>query len=437
MIVIAHKPRMFTTSLRLVSSKPYFKGNSGRFKRFSLIAPSLTFGVESDAMKYLNDKYILMAPGPVQVSKQVAEAMNQPMIHHRTPEFTEILKTVLELLPKFFLTEQPVMMVPSTGSGGMEAAIVNCFSPGDEVLSIVSGKFGQRWADMAEKYGLNVHRLEVDWGHAIEPELVSQKLAENTKIKGVLTQACETSTATWQPVKAISKLTRTKELLLLVDGITGVGCAHLPMDKWGIDVLVGGSQKAFGLPAGMAFVSLSEKAWSFQKQATCPRYYFDLEKEREANKKFQTHFSSLVPLVRGLKVALEQAVDKGIDHLTRRTGHLAESTRKAATELGYCVFSLSPSPSVTALCPPEGVDAGKLRAGIEEKYNLTLMGGQEHLKGKIVRVGHMGDISNNDQLAMIEALAYGLRDHGTEISDAKIDEVLSHADNFLKMCSNV
>ena len=359
------------------------------------------------------------------------------MIHHRTSAFAEILARVLKNLPAYFQTECPVMILPCTGSGGMEAALVNCFSAGDEIIAIVAGKFGARWADVAEVYGLKVHRLNVKWGHAADIEDVKRMIEEFPNAKGIMTQACETSTGTWQPIKAISKLTRNTEKLLLVDGITAVGCTHLPMDRWHLDVVVAGSQKAFGLPTGLSMVAMSEKAWRANEKATLPRYYFDLKLELEANKIQQTHFSSAVSLIKGLDVVLSDALEHGMDHMIMRTQHLSESMRKAGKAMGMCEYSLSPSPSVTALVPPEPVDAGKLKAHLAEKYNLTVMGGQGDLKGKIVRFGHMGDIGNSDHLAAIEALGYGLKDLGAEISEEQINTVLDQAESFLKMCSNV
>ncbi|MEO0334866.1 MAG: alanine--glyoxylate aminotransferase family protein [Pseudomonadota bacterium] len=388
-------------------------------------------------MRYLDDKYRLMAPGPVQVSASAQKAMGETMIHHRTDAFVEIFDRVMKNLPQYFLTEKPVMVLPSTGTGGMEAALVNCFSAGDEIIAVVAGKFGARWADVAEVFGLKVHRLNVEWGHAIEIDEVKAALEQYPNAKGLMTQASETSTGTWQPIKAISKLIRNTEKLLIVDGITAVGCTHLPMDKWHLDVVVAGSQKAFGLPTGLSMVAMSDKAWRANEKASLPRYYFDLKKERDANEKLQTHFSAAVSLIKGLDVVVAEALERGMDHMVMRTQHLSESMRKAAKLFGMCEFSLNPSPSVTAIAPPDGIDGAELRKHLETKYNLTVMGGQDHLRGKIIRVGHMGDISNHDQLATIEALGHALKDLGADITEEKIDQALDQAETFLKMCSNV
>ena len=387
--------------------------------------------------RFLDDQYRLMAPGPVKISKQVREALSLPMIHHRTPAFASELENSLKLLKVFFQTKQPVMMIPSTGSGGMEAAIVNVFSPGDSVAVVVSGKFGQRWADMAKVFGLKVHVVDVPWGEAVATKEVEDLLAEHPEIRGILTQACETSTATWHPVKELAALTKDKkDVLFLVDGITAVGCASLPMDDWGIDVLVAGSQKALALPTGLSFVALSEKAWTASEKATCPKYYFDLLKEKKANEKGQTMFSSAVSHVRALNVFLNHVETRGLNNLIQRTGQLAECTRQFAVALGLGVFSKSPSPSVTAISVPDGLDGAALRQHVESKYNVTIMGGQDHLKGKIVRFGHMGDISDTDQLAALEAFALSLKDLGHPLEDTQIDGALSSAEKFLKAGSH-
>jgi aspartate aminotransferase-like enzyme len=384
---------------------------------------------------YLDGKYRLMAPGPVPVSESVRAAMALPMIHHRTPEFERILRRTLENLKIVFQTSQPVMMLASTGSGGMEAAIVNCFSPGEEIIAIVSGKFGERWAEMARVYGLKVHELRVANGDSVMPEDVKTALDQNPQVRGVMSQACETSTATWHPIEELARLTKNNpNCLLLIDGITAVGCAPLPMDAWGIDVLVAGSQKAFTLPTGLSFVALSEKAWGFNKTAQCPRYYLDLLGEKKANEKGQTHFSSSVSLVRGLDVFLREAIGCGLPGIMARCALLAATTRRAALDLNLSVYSTAPSSSVTALALPANLDGDRLRIHIEEKYNVTVMGGQDELKGKILRVGHMGAIGNADQLATIEAIGRGLLDFKHKITDADIKKAVENC--YLQLTSS-
>ena len=347
-----------------------------------------------------------MAPGPVALSDRVLGALASPMIHHRTPQFESELKTCLELLPWFFQTQQPVMMLPSTGSGAMEAALTNTLSPGDKVVSIVSGKFGERWAQMARGFGFHVIELQVPWGETIDLQILNNLLQQHKDLKALLSQACETSTATLHPVQEISQCLRkhSKDALLMIDAITAIGCTQLPMDAWDLDVVVAGSQKVFGLPTGLGFVALSERAWQASRTARAPQFYYDLKKELAANSKHQTRFSSPVSLIRALKVALEDFREMGLDALQKLAEARSKSVREGVEALGFSIFSQSPSPSVTAICVPNYLPGKQWRSLIESKYNLTLMGGQDQLEGKILRIGHMGALQVEDHFALIEAL---------------------------------
>lgn len=368
---------------------------------------------------------ILLTPGPVPVPPEVLEILAKPMEHHRTPNFIKVFARVRENMKTIFGTKQNVFILTSTGSGALEAAIVNCLNRGDEILSIVSGKFGERWADMAETYGLKVHRMNIPWGEAVQASEVEKALNANKNIRAVLTQACETSTAVLHPIAEIAKITSKTEVLLIVDGITAVGALPLPMDQLGIDVLIAGSQKAFMLPTGLSFISLSERAWKRAEAATLPRFYFDLRKENEANKNGESYYSTAVTHIRALDVVLQWVEQRGIDFLYKRIGSLAKATRDAGAALGLETFPKSPSPSVTALKVPAGLDGQKIRANIESKYGVTLMGGQDQLKGKILRIGHMGSISNDDMVTAFESIAKAINDEkpGT-ISDSQLTKAI-------------
>jgi len=345
--------------------------------------------------------------------KEVRESLSQQMLHHRTSEFTEIFDRVLGRLKQVFKTQQPVMMHTSTGSGAMESAVVNCFSAGDEVLCIRSGKFGQRWAEICEVYGLKVHPVDVEWGNSFDVEEIVNILNEKPGICGVLTQFCETSTATLHPVKELAAEIKNRETtLLLVDAITAIGVTPLDMDLWGLDVVIAGSQKAFMMPAGMSFIALSEKAWGHQKYSKLPKYYFDLQSELKANKKGQTFFSSPVSHIRALDAALNYFVDGKLDQQIKHSQAMAICTRKVGEVLGLKIFSHSPSPSVTALEVPEGKNAEDLRKHLDQNFNVTVMGGQDHLKGRIIRLGHLGDISFSDLKFALESLAQSMIDLG-------------------------
>lgn len=377
--------------------------------------------------------YRLLTPGPVPLAPEVLKALSEPVRHHRTPEFQKILLRSLENLKWFFATSQPVMMLASTGSGAMEAALVNTLSPGDEILAVVMGKFGERWAEMAEHFGYKVRRLNVPWGESVNLEALKSELLKSKQVKAVLVQAVETSTATMSDVKEISKLVHEhSEALLLVDAITGLGAMPLPMDEWKLDVVVAGSQKALMLPTGLSFIALSPRAWERTKNARTPRYYFDLSQERKANEKGQTYFSSANSHVVALDVVLEKFKKQGLKALQARCALLAEATRESGKLLGLSVYSKSPAPSVTALQVPLAVDGARLRDHLEQTYNVTVMGGQDQLLGKILRIGHLGYITNDDAIGGMELLGRALNDlevkANTTAAIAKFKDLLGKSD---------
>lgn len=349
--------------------------------------------------------YSLLAPGPVNLHPEVLKTLALPMIHHRTPEFDAILKRVLKKMKDIFQTNEDVYMLTSTGSGGMEALLVNVLSPGDKVIAIVSGKFGERWAEMAKTFGAEVHLIEVPWGESVSVKEVAELLKKHPDTRAVLCQACETSTAVAHPIEDIGSVVRQyADTLFLVDGITALGAYPLPMDAWGIDGIVAGSQKAFMLPTGMSFLSFSKKAAASFESAKSPRYYFDMRKEKKANAAGETFFSSNVALVRSLDVVLDLILAEGLDAHYARIHRRAEFTRKFAQELGFTLYAKSPSDSVTALKVPPAMDGQKIRLHLEQVHNITIMGGQDQAKGKIIRVGHMGYIQDAEMLRLIECL---------------------------------
>ena len=353
--------------------------------------------------------YRLLAPGPVPVPPAVLKAMSAKVLHHRTPEFEKVLREVWAGLQSVFATKQSVHIIAGTGSAAMEAAVVNLLSPGDQVLVVVSGKFGERWVEMCERYSLKVHRLDVAWGSAVQLPELAAALKSHRAVKAVFTQVCETSTATVHPVQKMAQMVhQNSAALFVVDAITAVGCMPLPMDDWDLDCVIAGSQKAFMIPTGLSFISLSQRAWQAQAQARLPKYYLDLAGEKKANDRGETHFSTPTPLVVGLGVVLKKIEQRGLNGVIERCQALAMATRESCEILGFKTFSASPSNSVTALTTPEGVDSAQLRDWLEKERNITVMGGQDHLKGKIIRVGHMGYILDEDMKALIQALNEGL-----------------------------
>lgn len=358
-------------------------------------------------------KNYLLAPGPTPVPPRVLLAMAQPIIHHRTPQFSRIFAEAKNGLKEIFQTEQDVLMLAASGSGGMEAAVSNLFSPGEEVLVINGGKFGERWLRISAAYGLKVCELRVEWGQGAKVDDVRRILEQRPAIRGLLVQASETSTAALHPVEALAELTRRRDTLLIVDGITAVGVFDLPMDRWGIDVLVTGSQKALMLPPGLAFIALSERAWKRTKEARLPRFYFDLNKERENQTRDTTAWTPAISLVIGLRESLAMIREEGLQQVFARCARMAAATRAAAAALGLqLVAPDTPSPAVTGMYTPSGVDGGKLLVYLRDRMGVTFAGGQDQLKGKIVRLAHLGYMGIFDVVTAIAALEMALGHFG-------------------------
>lgn len=366
-------------------------------------------------------KRYLLAPGPTPVPEEVSLRMAQPMIHHRTPQFSAIFAEAAEDAKYLFQTKQDVLILASTGTGGMEGCVTNLFSPGDKVLVINGGKFGERWGKISEAYGLNVVWHNVEWGRAANPKDVEAILKQDKEIRGVLVQASETSTTAVQPIEELSKLTRGREdLLLVVDSITGLGVFNLPMDDWGIDAMVAGSQKALQLPPGLALVALSEKAWKFADRSTCPHFYFDFKKERKNLANQTSAYTPAVSLVIGLREVLKSIREEGLDGVFKRHNRLARATRAAVKAMGLkAIAPHSPADGATGAFVPEGVDGSKLVKSIRDDFGVTLAGGQDQWKGKIVRIAHLGYIDAFDVIVAISALEMALSRMGAEVEFGK------------------
>lgn len=383
-------------------------------------------------MTTADPKQILMTPGPVPLPPAVLDVLALPMEHHRTPQFIALFARVLSNLKKVFVTEQNAFIHTSTGSGGMESSLVNCLSPGDEVLAIVTGKFGERWADMAETFGCKVTRLEVDWGRVVKVSDVEDHLKKHPETVAVLTQACETSTGVLQPVRELAQVTRPLKTVLMVDAITALGALPLPMDEWGIDVMIGGSQKAFMLPTGLSFISFSKKAWALTETSKIPKFYFDIRAEKKANDNGESYFSTSVTHIRALDRVLEIFIGLGLNKVHDRIQALSKATIVASRELGLKILSEVPSPSVTAILMPDGVDSQKVRAAMEKVAHVIVMGGQDQLKGKIIRIGHMGAISDDDMLTTFRALTTAISEQKPGvISDEALAKALTEIQTIL------
>jgi len=361
-------------------------------------------------------KPYLLAPGPTPVPPEVLAAIAQPLVHHRTPAFAAVLGEVQDGLRELFGTREDVLVLASSGTGGMEGAVTNLLSPGDEAVVVNGGKFGERWTKICRAYGVTVHEIRVEWGRAVEPAAVAAALDAHPGVRALFVQASETSTCVLHPVPALAEITRRRETLLVVDGITAVGVLDLPMDRLGIDVLVTGSQKALMLPPGLAFVALSPRAWAATERARLPRFYFDFARERKGVAERSTAWTPAIALIQGLRVALKMMRAEGWANVHARHDRLARATRAGAAALGLPLLAPeAPSPAATAIRMPDGVDGSALFRYLRDRMQVTFAGGQDQLKGRIIRIAHIGWVGAFDVLVGLGALEMGLRHFGAKV----------------------
>jgi aspartate aminotransferase-like enzyme len=349
-------------------------------------------------------KRYLLAPGPTQVPPEVLLALARPMIHHRAPEFAALFAEIREDLKWLFQTQTEVLTLVSSGTGAMEAAVSNFLSPGDKALYVNGGKFGERWGKLCKTFGVQATEIKVEWGQAVDPQAIAKALNDEPSIKAVYIQASETSTGVAHDTRAIAEIVRKREqTIMVVDAITALGVFDLKTDAWGIDVLVAGSQKALMLPPGLAFVSVSEKAWRLAEKAKNAAFYFNLTKEREAQQKNQTAYTAGVSLMIGLKEVLKMLRAEGLGNVFSRHARMAQAMREGMKAAGLSLFpKQNPSDALTVVSAPDGVDGQAVYKNLREQYGITAAGGQDHLKGKIFRISHMGYIDTFD---VIQALA--------------------------------
>jgi len=359
-------------------------------------------------------KRYLLAPGPTPVPSEVLLTMAAPMIHHRSPDFLPILDSAKKSLQWLYQTKNDVLIICSTGTGGMVGAVNNFFNHGDKVIVINGGKFGERWTKICLSYGLKVEEIIVEWGYAVRPEMVEETLKKNQDIKGVFVQASETSTGVYHDIKTLASIVKRYEnTLFIVDAISALAAHDLRTDEWGIDIMVGGSQKGLMLPPGLAFVSVSEKAWEKAKTSKLPRFYFDFKKERENLAKNQTNFTSPVSLIIGLNESLKMLQAEGLENVFRRHERLAHATRKAVQALELELYAKdSPSNAVTAIMSPSGIDGQAVYKNLREKYGITTAGGQDRARGKIFRIAHLGYVDRFDVITAIAAIEMVLKEMG-------------------------
>ena len=357
-------------------------------------------------------KKYLMTPGPTPVPEDIRNEMAKPIIHHRTKEYQAIFKDATDGLKKIFKTSNDVYTFTSSGTGAMEASIVNVCSPGDKIIVVRGGKFGERFGDIAKACGVEVIPLDVPWGSGPSPVAIKDLLSKNPGVKGVYTTLCETSTATVFDIKAIGSVVNATGALYVVDVISGLGADKFETDAWGVDIAVCGSQKGLMIPPGLAFCSVSQKAWKAVETSKLPKFYFSFKKYRKAMEDTDTPFTSAITLVIGLRKALETINGKGIDKVIAEHTAQAEAFRAAAKNIGLTLFSKSPSNAVTAVNTPAGMDADALIKILKTEYGVTFAGGQEQLKGKIFRAAHMGGIDREHTIESLKALESALTKMG-------------------------
>jgi len=350
-------------------------------------------------------KNYLLTPGPTPLPPQVSESMARPIIHHRTPQFQAILKEASEGLKTVFQTSNDVFIISSSGTGAMEAAVMNLLTSGDTALVVQGGKFGERWTEIAKAYGINCEIIDVEWGKAVDPEEIDKKLKANPKIKAVFTTLCETSTGVDNDIEKIAGITKASHAVLAVDAISGLGAIDLKTDGWGVDVVVSGSQKGLMLPPGLGFISLSPRAWKLVEASKSPRYYLDLRKARKALEKNDTPFTSSITLIIALNEALKMMREDGLENIFSRHRKMAGAVRAAVKALGLELFApTAASDAVTAVKVPSGIDGEKLVKTMRDTYGVTIAGGQAELKGKVFRIAHMGFIAEFDIITGLSCL---------------------------------
>jgi aspartate aminotransferase-like enzyme len=370
----------------------------------------------------LAEKQLLMIPGPTPVPQSVLLAGAAPMINHRGPEFAKALAEVTEGLKRVFQTRHDVFVLTGSGTGGLEAAIVNTLSPGDTALSVSIGVFGDRFATIAKTFGVKVESLDFEWGTAADPAKIRERLAADRKkeIKAVLVTQNETSTGVANDLSQIGPIVREHGALLLVDGISSLVAMDSQMDAWCLDLVVAGSQKAFMIPPGLVFIAIGDRAWSAMKKATIPRFYWDLGKAKDYLARGQTPWTPAVPQVFQLQKALQILEEEGLHACLARHARLAGAARAGVQALGLKLFAepSHASNAVTSVCKPDGIEIAALRKLLLEKYGVVLAGGQQTLSDKIFRIGHLGYVGEAEIVATLAALGMALKELGLSVDPA-------------------
>ena len=358
-------------------------------------------------------KQRLLTPGPTPLYPPALHAMMASDIHHRTEDFRNVYKSALADLKEVLGTSHDVLIFASSGTGALDGSVSNFFSRGDKVIVCSAGKFGERWVEIAKAYGLDVTVLQSEYGDTVSPQRLEAALQAEPAVRGVFVQASETSTGAAHDVRRMGEAVRKTAAIFVVDAITGIGTMPLDIDAWGLDVVLGGSQKAFMIPPGLAFLSVSPKAWKFAETATLPHFYFDFKKEKKNADKGESSWTPATSLILALGVALKYVKQVGMAKLVENAELLAKATRAAVTELGLELFSPhSPGSSVTAVRAPKGMDSGVIVKEFRNRFGSIIANGQGSMKGQIFRIAHLGYFDFADLFAVIAELEIILEANG-------------------------
>jgi aspartate aminotransferase-like enzyme len=361
-------------------------------------------------------KQRLLTPGPTPLYPKALHAMMGSDIHHRTEDFRSLYRAVLADLKEVMGTSNDVLTLVSSGTGAMEASVSNLFSPGDRVIVCVAGKFGERWAEIAKTYGLDATVLQEEYGGAVSAQRVIDTLRSQPNVRGVFVQASETSTGAEHDVRAMGEAIQKTDAIFVVDAITGLGTMPLDIDHWGLDVVIGGSQKAFMIPPGMAFLSTSPKAWAFAETAKLPRYYFNLKREKKSAAGGESSWTPNTSLLLALAEALKYVKSIGMDKLVENAQMLAKATRAAVTALGLELFvPNSPGSAVTSAKAPKGMDSGVIVKEFRSRFGSIISNGQGSMKGQIFRIAHLGYFDFPDLFGVIAELEIILAAQGLPV----------------------
>jgi len=354
----------------------------------------------------------LRIPGPTPLPDRIVRSMNRPMIDHRGPEFAAILAEITAGAKRVFKTRNDLLLLTSSGTGGLESAVANLVSPGDEVVVALCGNFGERFAALAAAYGAEVVRLEFEWGRPVDPDDLAVVLQRHPKAQVVLLTHNETSTGLTNPLRELAGVARKAGRIVVVDGVSSISSIDIETDAWGIDVAVSGSQKGWMAPPGFALVSVSERAWEQQARARSPRFYFDWKEAKTWAEKGMTPFTPAVPVAFALQEGLHMLEEEGLDAVYERHARLARATRAGLQALGFHLFAQDGyrSNTVTSAVPPQGLDVAALRKLLDTKYGVVIAGGQGKMTGKMVRVGHLGAVADGDVVQVIWAMEQALEE---------------------------